>query len=255
MTTRDDDQPGDEPTPPSPTERRPGQRRARVVAGVAGLAAVLGGAAYVTTSALTADNSTTSSDVAARQLPLSTPPTSESAKSATADGITPSSSAGPTSGRSETPSAVPTVDAQGSPIPSQVVAQINEARRKMAEDGVKVQRPLTPKATSAAGEVQRTTKGSLKEGGILRMVSANKDLTGQDELAAVAGGVKKYRNVPCSQTFRFSSDPEPEKKPNLLMCWRTSQKKSVVAIVVDPKGSPSQKMAVDAIQEKWQSMS
>jgi hypothetical protein len=39
------------------------------------------------------------------------------------------------------------------------------------------------------------------------------------------------------------------------MCWRTTATKSVVAIVVDPKGKPSRDKALAAIEQKWRSMS
>jgi hypothetical protein len=64
MTTRDDGRPGDDSTPGSPTQGRPGQRRALVVAGVAGVAAVLGGGAYVATSAIVPKDSTTATEIA-----------------------------------------------------------------------------------------------------------------------------------------------------------------------------------------------
>ncbi|MDI6101619.1 hypothetical protein QLQ12_23645 [Actinoplanes sp. NEAU-A12] len=146
------------------------------------------------------------------------------------------------------------MDASGSPLPEKVVEGIKEARRKMAEDGVKRMPALPQKAIPPDADFQRTTKGSLKEGGILRLLTARSDLTGQQELAGVAGGVTKYRNVPCSQTFKFSTNPAPRKRPNLLMCWRTTPKKSVVAIVVDPGGNPSREKAVRALEKKWRAM-
>ena len=211
-------------------------RHRRATAGVAGLAAVLGAGAYVLTDQMTADRTTTRRDAAISAVTNA-----------------------PTAGPSGTPvasssSAPPAATASASPIPSKVVEEIKEARRKMAEDGVEVKRPAVPKATATADDVRVATKGSLSEGGIVRMVTARGDLTGQRELAWVAGGVAKYRNVPCSQTIRFSANSQPEKKPNLLMCWRTSAKKSVVAIVVDPKGHPSREKAVDALEQKWRSM-
>ncbi len=132
---------------------------------------------------------------------------------------------------------------------------IEAARERMRKDGVEVQRALTPTVPQTAEEIDMTTRGSLKSGGIVRVLAAREDLTGQRELAYVAGGVRKYRNVPCSQTFKFSTNPKPARKDNLLMCWRTTATKSVVAIVVDPKGKPSRDKALAAIEQKWRSMS
>ena len=51
-------------------------------------------------------------------------------------------------------------------------------------------------------------------------------------------------DLPRTQTFRLFNDPAPEEKPNLLLCWRTSPHKSVVAVIVDPKGHPSTSKAL-----------
>lgn len=211
-------------------------RHRRATAGVAGLAGVLGTGAYVLTAQVTTDRTTTTS----RDAAIGAVATASAGPSGT-----------PVPPNSSTP---PAAETSASPIPSKVVEEIKEARRKMADDGVPVKRPAVPKATATADDVRVATKGSLSEGGIVRMVTARGDLTGQRELAWVAGGVAEYRNVPCSQTIRFSTSSRPEKKPNLLVCWRTSAKKSVVAIVVDPKGHPSREKAVDALEQKWRNM-
>lgn len=142
-----------------------------------------------------------------------------------------------------------------SSIDTETKKKIDEAHRRMAEDGVPLQRPVTPRKTvAAAASIMRDTVGSLKGGGIVRVVSARGDLTGQSELAWVAGGVAKHRNVDCSQTFKFATNPKPTRKPNLLLCWRTSARKSVVAVVVDPQGHPSKDKAVSELERKWRRM-
>ncbi|MBO3742113.1 hypothetical protein [Actinoplanes flavus] len=252
MTTRDDDRPGDDSGPTPPARRRPGQRRALAVAGVAGLAAVLGGAAYVTTSAIVSRDSATTTDEAAPAPPVipatglpSAPKEVEPAAPATTTREARESKPSPT---------IPTTDVTGKPLSEEVRKRIREARRKMAEDGVAVQHPVTAKAVAPLRDVQSTTEGSFAEGGMIRLLSARGDLTGQRELSGVAGGIEKYGNVSCSQTFKFATSPRPEKKPNLLMCWRATPDKSVAAIMVDPKGNPSRAKAVAAIQKKWKTM-
>ncbi|GAA0422923.1 hypothetical protein Aca07nite_24000 [Actinoplanes capillaceus] len=203
--------------------------------GVTGLAAVLGTGAYVITGQVLADRH---ADVIRGQRIVAPSP------------VAPASTSG-----SPEPSATPTAASKkASPTPSTAAEEIKEARRKMAKDGVEVQRPVAPKSTTSADDVKTTTEGSLKEGGIVRMVTARGDLTGRGELAYVAGGVRKHRNASCSQTFQFSTNPRPAKKDNLLMCWRTSPVKSVLAIVVDPKGRPSRDKAVDALEKSWRAM-
>ncbi|WP_430779991.1 hypothetical protein [Actinoplanes sp. G11-F43] len=224
---------GSEPTTP-PAAARPRNTRKRVTAGVAGLAALLGGGAYLTTSAIMDADKPAPSETVNQAVRISEPLDQKPGDT--------------------TPSPVPTTDASGSPLPQKVVDEIKEARRKMAESGVKVQRPFREQSVEDTDDVKRTTKGSLKEGGIVRIVTARKDLTGQSELAYVAGGIKKHGDASCSQTFQFSSNPTPAKRKNLLMCWRTTDAKSVLAIVVDPKGKPSRDKAVAALEKSWSAM-
>lgn len=206
--------------------RDDGRRRAAAVAGMLGLAALLGACGSG------GKTEETTSDVRA---------------------VAPQASGEPTGSRPSPP--VPSGPSATPSIDPETRRKVDEARREMAEDGVPVQRPATPRKTvTAAASIKRDTVGSLKEGGIVRIVSARGDLTGQSELGWVAGGFAKHRNVACSQTFKFASSPKPARKPNLLLCWRTSAKKSVVAVVVDPQGHPSKDKAVDALERKWRSM-
>lgn len=243
MTVHDDDRSGDDGVKESQPSRRRGRRRTLTAVGAAGLAAALGGGAYLVTSMIADDKSTVAPQTrAAEPLMVASSPAAE-----------PEAAAPAAAASASVPATAASASAAAS-IAQDVRKQIDAARKKMAEDGVEIQRPVPPKTTAKANDVKVTTQGSLKEGGIVRMVTAREDLTGQRELAWVAGGVKKYRGVPCSQTFQFSTNPAPEKKPNLLMCWRTSAGKSVVAIVVDPKGHPSRDKAVDALEKQWRAM-
>jgi hypothetical protein len=204
--------------------------RTRIAIGGTALAALLGGGAYLITTNLTNGKGETT-EVGA-MAPQSAPPASP-ASAASLTAASPSVSP---------PSIAP-----------RVRKQIEEAREKMRKDGVEVVRPAPPKPTKSVAEVSQQTVGSLKEGGIVRVVSARGDLTGQRELAWVAGGVTAYKGMHCSQTFQFNSKPA-EKKDNLLLCWRATDKKSVVAIVVDPKGKPSKDKAKTALEERWNGM-
>jgi hypothetical protein len=243
MTSRDDDRPTADTTPTSLTKPRPRPHRARVAAGVAGLAAILGGGAYMATSAIIADKSTTSTDVSAQQMPTGSAPDPAVAS--------PDSGA---NGSTTKNTQLPTTDVSGSPIPSKIVEEVRKAREKMARDGVKVRRPVPRQQPETPPEqIERKTTGTVKDGQV-RVVAALGDLTGQAELRYVAGGITEYRDAQCSQTFKFASSPQPAKKANLLMCWRTSAQKSVVAMVVDPEGKPSKNKAVKALEKKWRSM-
>jgi hypothetical protein len=226
-----------------------GRKRVRLAIGVTAMAALLGGGAYLITDQVTTKDAATAEGQA--------PPAAADSAPGSA-----SPSPGAASGRpytSTTTSAAaqvtPTGPAAARSLPPEVRKSIDAARERMRKDGVEVKRPVVPKVPQAAAQdIETTTQGSLKEGGIVRVLSARGDLTGQRELAYVAGGVQKYRDVSCSQTFQFSTNPKPAKKDNLLMCWRTSATKSVAAIVVDPKGHPSKDKALAALEHKWGSM-
>jgi hypothetical protein len=229
------------------TKRRSRLRRARVAVGVAGLATVLGGAAYVTTSTVLSDGSTTATDPTGPQIPAASF-TAMPAESPSEDAV---------SRGSGSAAMVPTVDISGKPVPSKIVEDVRKAREKMAKDGVKVQRPAarTSAATPIKDEdVEQSTTGKIAEGGTVRVIAARGDMTGQRELSWVAGGITKHRGVDCSQTFKFAQSPTPVKKDNLLICWRTSPKKSVAALVADMHGKPSKDRAVKALERKWRSM-
>lgn len=221
------------------------RRRAGIAIGAAAVAALVAGGSYVVAANL-ADDRDATSQVAAVASPDAP---------AASGGPATAGSAGPASTApqaTEAPSSSPPSSAP--PIAPDVQEKIEQAREKMRKDGVEVKRPVIPQVTQTADNIEVTTEGSLKEGGIVRIMAAREDLTGQRELAYVAGGVQEFRGVPCSQTFQFSTNPQPAKKDNLLMCWRTTPQKSVVAIVVDPKGRPSRDKAIDELEKKWRSM-
>lgn len=221
-------------------------RWGRVMAGTTAAAAVLGVSAYVITGQLVSQQQESTAE---NVLPAVTP---ETAMNESPNGRTARPSATPHAATMTSPAGVAaTTIPSDAPIPSDVVDEIEEARRKMAEDGVPVKPPVTPETTQTAADIKMTTKGSIKEGGIVRMITARGDLTGQRELAYVAGDIKEYRGASCTQTFKFSNNDRPKKRDNLLMCWRTSAEKSVIAMVVDPKGRPSRDKAVNALEKNW----
>jgi hypothetical protein len=130
------------------------------------------------------------------------------------------------------------------------------ARRAAAKDGVKVQRPLpATTAAAAASDLTVTDSGSLRaDRGTLRVVSARGDLTGYKELAWVADDGDPVGPARCSQTFRFANNAKPARKPNLLVCWRTSAAKSVYTVMVDLDGHPSEQDSVAALAKRWAAM-
>jgi hypothetical protein len=120
-------------------------------------------------------------------------------------------------------------------------------RSAAAKKGPGVLRPLP--SASAPGDVTTTT--SEQDGGTLKVVSARADLTGYRELGWVADPGEEVGSARCSDTIRLSVDAKPVKHPTLLICWRTSARKSVYTLAVKPKGKPSPKDSAAAIDRQW----
>lgn len=215
------------------------RRRKRALVAVAGLA-ILGAGAVVV--AQVADGGNTETKDAASVVPIvpATEPES-TATSAPADEPTPTA----TSKQLLAPAEA-----------KEAAKRVTAARETMAKDGVKVQRPLTPKGgVASAVEAKVVNTGSLsKDRATLRVVSARGDLTGHRELAWVADGGTPVEKARCSNTIQLSGDAKAAKKPNLLVCWRTSEKKSVYTVAVDLDGDPSEQKSVTAINKEWRSL-
>ncbi|HEX8344216.1 MAG TPA: hypothetical protein VF657_05665 [Actinoplanes sp.] len=230
----------------STTARRT-SRRKQAVAGGVGLAALLGAGAFLVTQQRADDSRTTLTNVGAPTLALSVDPaTSPSESTAASTAATSPSAAASASPRSATPR-----PAASPSLPPEVAKRIAAARRAAEKDGVPVLRPV-PQATADVAEVKVANTGSLKEDKqTMRLVSGRGDLSGQKELAWVADDGQVVGSSRCSQTFKLANNTKPERKPNLLICWRTSATKSVYTVAVDLDGDPSEQKSVAAIDAEW----
>jgi hypothetical protein len=216
--------------------RRIEMNKTRIVAGTAGLTAVLAGGVYLIVGAVTGGATATTS-AQATSGPAST------------SGVA-SGSPGKSSARSDVMGpALPGPSL--TPIPTSTAERLARVRDEAKKHTVKVKHPLI-KLPAAPGEVAVTDHGSVQQDGkTLRIVTARKDLTGYDELAWVADDGTKVGNARCSQKFRLSNEEAPEERPTLLLCWRTSEKKSVYTVAVDVKKRPSKAESVAAIDRAW----
>ena len=231
-----------------PDAARRSRRRKQAAVGAVGLAAVLGGGAFAVTEAVTRDSGSVTPEPAA--LAPKTPTTAATASTPAVRKTT--ASRPPAVSVSRTPSPSPAESAR----PKTAAERVAAARSAAAKDGVKVQRPLP--AVTAAGapsDLTVTDSGSQGEdGGTLRVVSARGDLTGYKELSWVADDGDPVGSARCSQTFRFADNAKPARKPNLLVCWRTSAAKSVYTVMVDLDGHPSEQDSVAALAKRWAAM-
>lgn len=227
-------------------------RRTRIAAGVVGLAGLLGGGAYVAIDKL----APTTTEVGINKA-VALPPEASTSDDPSASPTTPAK--GAKTGDRPKAGTPPTTAA---PVASEAfhtaAERVAAARAAAAKDGVKVIHPRTPTASpaavAAAAAAHVENIGSVKQGSTMRVITAKMDLTGLREQGWVAGGVTSYGPVDCSQTFRFGNEQKPAKKENLLVCWRTSAKKSVITVTVDTKGHPSVAKSVAAIDQRWRQM-
>lgn len=224
------------------------RHRRRAVVGTAGLTAVLGSGAYLTTTWIVNDDSR---PVATTEAVGTATPESTAARPASAGVTTTPSRAVPSSAAPETGTT-----GRAAPEPSRYAPpeqRVDAARKAAAENGVDLMHPVVPggAASGPAVDTQVRTTGSVKEGGTMRVITAHGDLTGTRELSWVAGGVTEHGGVRCSQTIKLANEATPERRRNLLICWRTSAKRSVVTVTVDLGGKPSKARSVEVIEREW----
>nr|WP_221381228.1 hypothetical protein [Actinoplanes polyasparticus] len=220
----------------APEAGRAARRRKQALVAVVGLTAVLSGATV-------AVNHWSGNDE--RAVPV------KAADAASAD---PSIERASTAPKQDAASASP---APSPSLPKDATQRIAEARAAAAKDSVPVLRPLPPPPVAELPDEAVTvrTSGSVqKDKATMRVVSARGDLTGQRELAWVADRGDRVGEASCSQTIKLSNSTKPERKSNLLICWRTSAKKSVYTVVVDLDGDPSRQKSVATINAEWKKL-
>ncbi|HWS32325.1 MAG TPA: hypothetical protein VN408_06235 [Actinoplanes sp.] len=221
---------------PSATGTR---RRRRWVAGVAGMAAVLGAGAYLATDRIVTTDQTEARDSVAA--PIGIPTTAGSPGEPAPAGP----ATQPTAGAA---AALP--EETRTPDP-RVSSEIEAARKKAAEDGVPVMRPRTSKPRLTAKDVTVKDNGATGTDERLKVVSAHGDLTDYEEMAWLPDDPDPTGTTDCTHRFQLSSDMAPIERPTLLICWRVSADKSVYTMAINPTGKPSKKASVKAIEKAW----
>jgi hypothetical protein len=215
------------------------RRRRKQVAGVAGLAVVVGGAVLLATGQMGGDHTTIQETGALTPVVPATSPT---------DGAV---TGGPTPKKTVVSSASPKRVAP-SPTKSLTARQkIDKARAAMAKDGVAVQRPVAPVARMDSADVTETTVGSPADGGTVKVTSARGDLTGYAEMSWAGDNGQVVGRARCTHKFRFAQGAPASTKPTMLLCWRTSATRSVYTLAVSPSGKPKAATSVAAIDAQW----
>jgi hypothetical protein len=243
MTVHDDDRPGDDGVHPATPARR---SRGLVVAGVIGLAAVLGGGSYLITDHLRGgdDKGATTSIGRIDSVETSDAPSAEASAPASTQ---PSAAAAPASATAA-PSPAPAATLTSPTDAAKVKKEIQAAREKAAKDGYPLQRPLQDKGQP----VEADTRMEKYAGGTMRITTAKGDLTGQkDQLMAGDAGVP-VGAARCTSKLRFANADKPREIPTVVLCWQTSAKRSVVTMAVaDKGGKPSSAAVAAVIAREW----
>jgi hypothetical protein len=239
MSNHDDDRPEDNGAYQPDSGRSEGQRRKQIAIGAAGLAVVLGAGGYFITAEVSDGRSSTTTQDTGALAPI-----------APAESTAPSASAEPSVAAARPAPA----GNKGKPAPSpshsrSVGEQIKEAQEKAAKDGYPVQHALTAEPGAKTGPVSERSES--RKDGVLRIITAKHDLTGQRELLWPAHGGEPVGDAECTQTFQFANDAKPSTKPSLLLCWHTSATRSVVTVLVDRAGKPSSAESVKVIDQEW----
>jgi hypothetical protein len=225
-----------------PMAARRSRRRRKAAVGAAGLAALLGGGAYLVTDLIT-DKPETIASESGVVAPLARPSMSPSPSV---------SRSRPGSTRAGAGASSKTASPSTSAGSKSAVQAAKDARTYGNKHRVPQTRPLPlPSKTVAPSGVTVTNSGAPGARTTLRVISARGDLTGQRELAWVADEGTAVGNARCTQTFRFSDNGAPSRKPTMLICWRTSAARSVITLMVNLDGHPSKAASSAALNKRW----
>ncbi|MDY7090472.1 MAG: hypothetical protein SYR96_35960 [Actinomycetota bacterium] len=96
-----------------------------------------------------------------------------------------------------------------------------------------------------------STRTETTSEGTIRITTAKGDLTGkQDQLMAADEG-RPVGKARCTQRLRFSEAAPPREISTVLLCWRTSDERSVVTLAVSREGKPSAAASTEVISREW----
>ncbi|GAB7041707.1 MULTISPECIES: hypothetical protein [Catenuloplanes] len=255
--TADGPEPEDGSAYTSAAARRP-RRRKQIIAGAAGVFAVLGVAGAVVA-------------VQANNQPDPAPPANVGALPPLDDAVpVPSAQPGATVRTGSAPATASpspgaprsTGAARAVETPPDPPERSRTAERK-DEDAGAAALPQPTKTLRALPDSRSTVKGSevtvdetrsADKRRRLRVASARTDLTGYQELAWVTDDTTKVGDVECTNKIRLSPDVPATERPTLLICWRLSGTKSVYTVAVDMDGRPAPEESVAALSKRWQEL-
>ncbi|BBH63797.1 hypothetical protein ACTI_04820 [Actinoplanes sp. OR16] len=214
------------------TPERRNRRRKQALVAITGAAAVLAGGGFLALQLNNADQPSLPEPAALAPL------TGTAAAS-------PSVEAEPSVTRTSKKAAKPAdaVEISPAPSPSESESAAEAQASAAAKSEVKA-------ATAESGPITERTE--LLENGTIRIVSAPRDLTGERDLQLAADrGKPAGQGVKCTTKVRVAAGVPESQRPTLLLCWRTSEDRSVVTMAVVPSGEPPTASSVEIIGKEW----
>ena len=227
-------------------ERRARKRR-RLASVATAFAVVLGAGAYVMTSLIAGRNGTVAGDAGALAPIVSHEPRTPiepTAWSTSASGPMPR--LGPATKSAVRQSRLP------SPTPSPSAMTDEEMASRQ------VSRLIEPPSAGSAAMGIAADRGALTvrnevtpEGANVRVVSARYDLSRRWNLLGAADTGKPVGAVRCTKNFKSDDRSTALIRPGLMMCWRMSAGKSVIAIAT---GRPQEIYGAAVVDREWASL-
>jgi len=209
------------------------RRRRKIAGAIAGIAVVTGAGAYAVTTWLTGRDATV----------VGSPPIVTDLPTAPGMPATPldSAPAWPAPGLAPATKSAVRQSSTPSPAPSPSGPTDDEAA------SAQVSRLLQPRAdVAAAGQGVTVRNEVTPDGSTVRVVSARYDL------ASLVAATDVGKPVGLARCTRNVAGAQP--RPGLLVCWRTSSAKSVVAVATRIGGSPSEAASAAVIDREWASL-
>jgi hypothetical protein len=249
MSVRNGDLPGDGDGP----VRAPVGRR-RIVAVAAGLAVALGGGAYLVTAQLSDRDGSTEKREPGALAPMVSPMPSAPTTAVEQDGTGPAPivSASPSAAPSTSAPAPVSASARSSAtekVSAELRKKIDAARATAAADGYPLQRAVGPTGDPVdPGAISTSTRNTAE--GSIRITAAKANLAGQSTLLLAADEGRPAGAAHCTQKLRFS-DAGARVMPTVLLCWRTSAKRSVITLATAKTGKPSTSASLAVLDREW----
>lgn len=227
------------------SQRRRVQRRKKALVAVVGLAAVLGGGAYGVTMWKTAREATIIAGDTGALGPVRTPFSESPSPSPSSRSATPSPSVRSTVARL---SGVPQM-ARPSPTPTPPGQADDAVAAAQVSRLLRAHRETRPGTLVAASQPITVANEAGPDGTTIRVVSARYDVTARGAMLWAADEGLPIANARCTQNLLVNG--RAQVRPGMMLCWRASPGRSVVAVATSKYGRPAAALSAAAIERAW----